>query len=203
MSSLIVTFLGNQTFIDDASPFGEAFGPASCREEVLNSAQQVFHRLLKLNPDRSKLSYEVFDMLVEDDDGIYINISKKKALRKMFQPDAKNELSLLSFLQSCDSVYKKLRFFRASVGNASVIDKALEKMIDGIFYFVLGLALLSIVRINPWPLLVSISTLLVSVSFAVGSSASKYIEVSGEYFFLTTPTCIELTFVDLHVLREF
>jgi small-conductance mechanosensitive channel len=46
-----------------------------------------------------------------------------------------------------------------------------------IFHFVLALLLLSIMRFNPWPLLVSISTLLVSVSFAVGSSASKYIEV--------------------------
>ena len=76
--------------------------------------------------------------------------------------------------------YKRLRFFRASVGNASVIDHVLESIIDGVFHFVLALVLLSIMRFNPWPLLVSISTLLVSVSFAVGSSASKYIEVSQE-----------------------
>jgi hypothetical protein len=168
-----------QTFIDDTNPFGEAFGVASCRDQVLNSAELVYHRLLKLCPDRCNLSYEVFEMLVDDDDGKLVNDAKKKALKRMFRPDANLELSMLAFLQSCDSLYKKLRFFRASVGNASVIDKALEGMLNGIFYFILVLIILSIVRINPWPLLVSISTLLVSVSFAVGSSASKYIEVSN------------------------
>ena len=69
-----------------------------------------------------------------------------------------------------------MRYFRASVGNASVIDHALESIVDGFYNFILCLVMLSILQINPWPLLVSISTLLVSVSFAVGPSAAKYIE---------------------------
>ncbi|KAL3923937.1 MAG: hypothetical protein SGARI_006123 [Bacillariaceae sp.] len=73
-------------------------------------------------------------------------------------------------------MYKKLRYFRANVGNASVIDHALEKIVDAAFSFALMLVLLSVMRVNPWPLLVSLSTLLVSVSFAVGSSASKWFE---------------------------
>jgi small-conductance mechanosensitive channel len=137
----------------------------------------VYHRLRKLCPDQSNLTYEVFDMLIDEDEGKVVTQAKKKSLKRMFRPDANNEISMLSFLQSCDLLYKKLRFFRASVGNASVIDKALEGMLNGIFFFILALVVLSIMRINPWPLLVSISTLLVSISFAVGSSASKYIEV--------------------------
>lgn len=117
-------------------------------------------------------------MLIDDEDEDIVNDVKRKALKKMFRPNASNEVSLLAFLQSCDALYKKLRFFRASVGNASVIDKALEEMINCIFYFIVVLIVLSFLKINPWPLLVSMSTLLVSVSFAVGSSASKYIEVS-------------------------
>ena len=38
--------------------------------------------------------------------------------------------------------------------------------------------ILAIMQINPWPLLVSMTSLLVSVSFALGSSVSKYVEVS-------------------------
>lgn len=86
--------------------------------------------------------------------------------------------SWFSLAQSCDSVYKKLRYFRASVGNSSAIDKALESIVNGGFSFILSLTLLSIMNINPWPLLVSVTSLLVSVSFALGSSVSKYVEVS-------------------------
>lgn len=163
--------------MDDKYPFGEAFGPASSRDEVIASAHNVYHRLLSLNPGQSALSSEVIYLLALEEDGVTMNIPKKKALRKLFRGDAQQELSFLAFTQICDSLYKRLRFFRASVGNASVIDHVLESIIDGIFHFVLALVLLSVMRFNPWPLLVSISTLLVSVSFAVGSSASKYIEV--------------------------
>jgi len=162
--------------MDDARSFGEDFGPASSRDEVMASAHAVYHRLLSLYPGHSSLPWEVFSFLALEEDGATTNMAKKKALRKLFRPDANNELSFLAFTQCCDSLYKKLRFFRASVGNASVIDHVLESIIDGIFHFVLTLVLLSVMRFNPWPLLVSISTLLVSVSFAVGSSASKYIE---------------------------
>jgi small-conductance mechanosensitive channel len=141
------------------------------------SAELVYNGLRKLCAEESCLIYDVFDMLIDEDEGKSITLAKKKSLKRMFRPDANNQITMLSFLQSCDLLYKKLRFFRASVGNASVIDMALEGMLNGIFFFILVLVVLSIMRINPWPLLVSISTLLVSVSFAVGSSASKYIEV--------------------------
>lgn len=166
--------------MDDEQAFGESFGAASSRDDVISSAHTVYHKLLKMTPGRDMLSCDIFDMLAEEDDGVTVNRAKKKAFRKLFRPDANNELSSLAFIQSCDSLYKRLRFFRASVGNASVIDHALESIIDGIFNFVLALTLMSMMRFNPWPLLVSISTLLVSVSFAVGSSASKYIEVSSK-----------------------
>lgn len=128
-------------------------------------------------PDRCNLACEVFDILMDLDDGKLLCDAKKKSLKKLFRPDANREISAVAFLQGCDGLYKKLCFFRASVGNTSVIDEALEEIINGFFYFVLMLVILSILKVNPWPLLVSASTLLVSFSFAVGSSASKYIEV--------------------------
>jgi len=82
-------------------------------------------------------------------------------------------------LYTISKVYKRIRYFRASVGNASVIDGVLERIINGFFYFVLVLALLTFLQINPWPLLVSMTSLLVSVSFALGPSLSKSVEVGG------------------------
>lgn len=163
-------------FLDDDHPFGELFGKASTRDQVIASAHDVYQRLLKLTPGKAKVSCEFYDMLALEDDGENVNYGKRKALRKLFRPDANNELSLLAFVQCCDGLYKKLRYFRANVGNSSVIDHALESMLDGAFSFVLGLIVLTVMKINPWPLLVSCSTLLVSISFAVGNSASKWFE---------------------------
>jgi len=79
-------------------------------------------------------------------------------------------------VQSVDNIYKRGRYFQSSLRNATVIDRALERILNVLFYFVLTLILLSIMNFNPWPLLVSITSLLVSVSFALGSSVSKYLE---------------------------
>lgn len=164
-----------QTFMDEPYPFGEAFGPATTRDEVLESASHTYQRLLG-SSEHSVLSCEVLYLLAEDEDGTTVDKGKKRNIRKLFHPDAESHVSGLSFVQACDSLYRRMRYFRASVGNASVIDHALESIVDGFYHFILCLVMLSILQINPWPLLVSISTLLVSVSFAVGPSAAKYIE---------------------------
>lgn len=171
----ILKFRRALTFMDEKYPFGNAFGPASNRDEVLASAFNVYQRIVS-SSENALLSCDILYLLAEDDDGVTIDRNKKRAIRKLFRPDGKNEVSGMSFVQACDSLYRSMRFFRASVGNASVIDHALESIVDGFYSFILGLVILSILQFNPWSLLVSISTLLVSVSFAVGPSAAKYIE---------------------------
>ena len=64
-----------------------------------------------------------------------------------------------------------------------VIDKVLEGIVDAIFGFVLALVVLQFNSFNPWPILVSMSTLLVTFTFAVGPSAAKSIEVRPTRFF--------------------
>jgi hypothetical protein len=157
-------------------PFSEAFGRASTRNEMIISAEVVYNRLMHLSPEPDVLSFSVFKILLLQEDGDE-DKDKRKALRNLFRPDRNDNLPLLSFVQTCDTVYKKIRYFRASVGNASVIDQVLESIIDVVFYFVLVLVVLSILNLNPWPLLVSMSTLLVTASFAVGPSCAKAIEV--------------------------
>jgi hypothetical protein len=173
----ILKFRRALSYMDESHPFGDSFGPATTRNECIESSHSVYYRLLKLAPDSPVLSSDILFMLAQNEDGSE-SLSKKLALKKLFRPDRYNQMPLLAFLQSIDTLYKKLRYFRASVGNASVIDHVLEGMIDYAFKFVLSLVILTLLNFNPWPLLVSMSTLLVSFSFAMGSSASKYIEVS-------------------------
>jgi hypothetical protein len=172
----ILKFRRALTFMDESQPFGPSFGAASSRGEFLDSAERVYRRLLKAAPEQDRLGTEVLDLLVEDEEGKIFDQAKRATLHKLFRPNAANELSLLAFLQSCDAIYKRLRFFRASVANASVIDHALESILNGLVNLLLILVLLCVLRFNPWPLLVSVSTILVSISFAVSSSCSNYIE---------------------------
>jgi small-conductance mechanosensitive channel len=104
------------------------------------------------------------------------DILKKRAMGNMLRPDRHDDISLVSFVQTCDTVYKKLRMFRASVGNSSVIDHVLESIINIGFDFALGLIVLSFLKVNPWPLLVSLFTLLVAGSFAIGRTCAKAVE---------------------------
>ena len=80
------------------------------------------------------------------------------------------------YRQACDQIYKRLRYFRASIRNSSVIDQVLERIANALFYFILSMSLSSLMQFNPWAFMVSITSLLVSFSFALGSSISKYVE---------------------------
>jgi len=53
---------------------------------------------------------------------------------------------------ACDAVYKKIRYLRAGVGNATLIDSVLENIFNSVFGFALVLTLMSILRMNPWTL---------------------------------------------------
>jgi hypothetical protein len=163
------------TYMDLEHPFGEVFGPASTRDELIKSAQVLYQRLLKLSPGSHHLPYSLLSVLSENADGT-VDMTMKKSIGNLFRADANGEIPILAFIQNCDVVYRRLRYFRASVGNSSVIDKVLENIIDGFFAFGLTVVILSLLNFDPWPLLVSVSTLLVSLAFAIGPTAAKTIE---------------------------
>jgi len=66
----------------------------------------------------------------------------------------------------------------AAVANSSILNNAYEKIIDGVFYFLMGVLILLIFELDVWTLLVSISSLVVSFAFAFGAAVSKFTEVS-------------------------
>jgi Mechanosensitive ion channel len=172
----VLRFQSALGFINADDPFGESFGSTLDRDSCIQSAMQVYSKLSLLNsPEDKVLNFDVLLLAIYDDEG-KVDSAKKKSLVRLFRPDAKNHVTELAFVQSCDAVYKRLRYFQASVGNASVIDNVLAGIVDAFFYFVLALVILSLLEINPWTLLVSITSLLVSISFALGPSVSKYVE---------------------------
>jgi small-conductance mechanosensitive channel len=172
----VLRFQNALGYINGEDPFGESFGPTFDRDDCIKSALHLYSNLLLLNSGKNHvLDFDVLLLAICNEDGIIDGV-KKKAITRLFQPDAKHQVTQLAFVQSCDAVYKRLRYFQASVGNASVIDNVLAGIVDCIFYFVLTLMLLSLLEFNPWTLLVSITSLLVSISFALGPSVSKYVE---------------------------
>jgi hypothetical protein len=116
----ILRFRRALAFMDEDRPFGDSFGSATNRDECIESANRVYIRLLNLTPGITTLSNDVLVMLAQEEDGT-INTSKQAAMRRLFRPDRLDQIPKLAFIQSCDTLYRKLRYFRASVGNASVI----------------------------------------------------------------------------------
>lgn len=162
-------------YMDDSHPFSLAFGPSDTRDRCIKSSQRLYKRLLKFAPESENLPFDVIDALAYDEDGNY-DEERGQAITRLFRPDAFNELSLLSFVQSCDWVYKKLRYFRASVSNSSLIDKVLCQIFNCFFGLGLAFVILAVLNLNPWALLVSSLSLIVSFAFALGPSVAKYIE---------------------------
>lgn len=172
----ILKFRRALTHMDETHPFGEAFGPSTNRDECIVSAQTIYSKLMKLAPETKTLPFSVLALLAVGGDGKE-DTAKKTVIRRIFTPDHSEMMPLLAFVQSCDGIYKRFRFFRASVGNASVIDKVLENIANAFFFFLLALMLLSLLEFDPWTFLVPITSVLVSFSFALGSSISRYVEV--------------------------
>ncbi|KAL7538906.1 hypothetical protein ACHAXR_008875, partial [Thalassiosira sp. AJA248-18] len=222
----ILQFRKAMSFLDDMEPFGSSFGPASSRDSCIKSAKSLYKRLLALSPGTSVLHFDIIGVLAYNVDGTFDD-KKAKSLVRLFRPDKFDEgehivitstsptqapfipiilthlVSMLHFVQSCDGIYKKLRYLRASVGNSTLIDSVLENIFNAAFGFFLlltskfvtfvrlrtvlsslsppdnfafFLSVLSVLQLNPWTLLVSLSTVLVSFAFALGPSAAKLIE---------------------------
>ncbi len=171
----ILQFRKALAFLEDSHPFGLSFGPAFSRDSCIKSSKALYKGLLALTPESATLHFDVIGVLAYNVDGSFDGM-KAKELVKLFRPNKNDEISLLAFVQSCDSAYKKLRFLRASIANSTLIDKVLENFFNGVFSVCLALGVMTILKMNPWTLLVSMSTILVSFAFAFGPSLAQIVE---------------------------
>ena len=158
-------------------PFSALFGLADTRESCIESAQEVYERLLLRTPNNEVLSFEVLALLGVSKDGSLDQL-KLKELVRLFRPDRDGNLPLLDFVKSVDSVYKELRLLRAAVANSSKIDHAFESIINGIFYVIVATIILSFLGLDPLALFLSVSGVVLAFAFMIGAASSKYFEVS-------------------------
>jgi hypothetical protein len=165
----VLLFRRALSFMDERFPFGVDFGPASSRDECIQSSIKIFDELCKLSavggPER--VEFRILALLAECENG-EIDEIKRATLKRLFRPHTDGCLTRFMFVQSCDNLFRRLTYFRASVQNSSSLDQALEGGINGAYYFMLAMFLLSVLRFDPWSLLLSITSVLFSCSFAFG-----------------------------------
>jgi hypothetical protein len=140
--SAVLRFRNALTFIKNDYPFSYAFGPAYSREACIESAQEVYNRLLMRTPGDTSIQFETMALIALDDAG-RIDQQKAKDLVKVFRPDRDGVLTLLDFVKSTDSVYKEFRLLQASIQNSSQIDRGFENILNVIFYIVVVAIVLS------------------------------------------------------------
>jgi hypothetical protein len=164
--------------MDEDYPFTLAYGPADSRETCVESAQNLYQRLIGNSPNWDAGPFESMCTLALKKDGA-IDTERMKDLIKLFRPDRQGNLTLLDFVKSCDTVYKEMRLLRASIANSGQIDRAFEIMLNVIFYVILAIIILAVLGLDPLALFISISGIVLAFAFMIGSASSKYFEVSG------------------------
>lgn len=130
----ILQFRKALSYLDDSHPFSESFGPTETRDQCIKSSQKVFKRLLNFVPGETVLPFDVIGSIAMDEDGVY-DRDVSLALVRLFRPNRDDCLTMLNFVQSCDWMYKKVRYLRASVANSTLIDRVLEHDFNVLFYF--------------------------------------------------------------------
>lgn len=112
------------------------------------SAQDVYDRLLLRSSDPYTVQFDVIALLGVQKDG-QLDQHKLKDLIKLFRPDRDGSIECIDFVKSVDTVYKELRLLRASVANASKIDRAFESIFNIIFYTIVICIILSQIGYDP------------------------------------------------------
>ncbi|KAL7557212.1 hypothetical protein ACA910_001280 [Epithemia clementina (nom. ined.)] len=156
--------------------FSSAFGPVESRDNCIKSADRLFRRLLKLfeegdTVDVNKLVRWMYK-------GGHLPGQKEKAahLMLLLNPDVENRLNIVDFVKGIDAIYQRVRLLENAVHNASHLDRSYEKILNYVFYFILGCVVLAILSLDPMTLLLTVSGLLVAFSFMIGPGSAAYFE---------------------------
>ena len=127
--SAILKFRQSLTFLDTPFTFSYAFGLVDTRAHCIESAQEVYMRLLLDTPNEDVLNFATLAALALRRDGTF-HTDILKDLIYLLRPGRDGNLSLLDFVKSVDTVYKKARLLRASVKNSQKIDRAFEQILN-------------------------------------------------------------------------
>ena len=158
----VLQFRRALTLLKRRYPFSPAFGPTDTREMCIDSAQNVYDRLLRRDADQEKdLNFDVLAVLAMDAGDL--DEDKLKDLIKLFRPDRDGKLSRLAFVKSVDATYKRMRLLSANIHNSSQIDIAVENLLNVGFYFLLGCLILAVLDFDPFQIFFSLSSFILGM----------------------------------------
>jgi hypothetical protein len=187
--SAIVQFGSSLGLLGSRYPFGQAFGRAETRHQVIECAQDVYADLLKLQQrlnlqqvyeknggldPKTTLKFHTLSIIAMDDIG-GLDMKLAKELMHVFRPSREGDISLVEFVKSIDTQYKEMRKLRASVANEGKMNAGTEKIINVVFYFVLVFALLAALGLDPVVVFGGLAAFIISFSFCVSGASSDYI----------------------------
>ncbi|KAL7557213.1 hypothetical protein ACA910_001281 [Epithemia clementina (nom. ined.)] len=175
-ASKIIEF--RQAFAVMTKPFfySSAFGPVESRKECITSADRLFRRLLKLFEDQETV--DVSQLVRWMYKGCHLPGQKEKSahLIILLNPDVNNCLNIVDFVRGIDAIYQRVRSLENAVHNASHIDREYERILNFVFYFILICVGLAILRLDPLTLLLTVSGLIVAISFMIGPGSAVFFE---------------------------
>jgi hypothetical protein len=111
--SALLQFRRSMACLNTPFYFSASFGVSDTREKCIQSAQELYWRLLLNDPSQSHLTFETLALLGLKSDGT-LDQAKLKDLIRLFRPERDGSLSLVDFVKSIDAVYKEIRMLRAS-----------------------------------------------------------------------------------------
>ena len=185
----IVQFGSSLGVLESMYPFGQSFGSAETRADVVDCSQHVYNDLLKLqkrlkitgafpttegNDPNITLKFHTLALAATDDDG-NLDTQKTKELMALFRPSREGDLTLIDFAKSIDTVYKEIRKIRASVANDGKMNAGAESLINVCFYFILASFFLAALGLNPVVVFGSLAAFVISFSFCVSGASSDYV----------------------------
>ena len=112
----ILQFRRALEYLHTSFPFSGSFGLADRRETTIESAQEVYERLLLRSPDPDTLNFDVIALLGVGRDG-ELDSEKLKDLIKLFRPDRDGTMDCVDFVKSgklCFSFDVQYAFARLS-----------------------------------------------------------------------------------------
>jgi hypothetical protein len=172
--SSILQFRQSLSLLNTSFIFSIAWGDVSTREDMVISSEEVYRQLMFRSSDPNVLTFDVMASLCKSR-GTMDQVKLKELIR-LLRPDRDGNLTLLDFVKSVDSVYKKVKLLRASIKNSEKIDLALERFINVLFYTVTTCTIMSQLNYNPFALFLSLSSIILAFAFMIGSAASKMCE---------------------------
>ncbi|CAB9496802.1 Mechanosensitive ion channel protein [Seminavis robusta] len=171
----VLQFRQALTFMKRKYPFLPAFGPADTRENCIESAQKVYDRLILRTPHKADLPFETLALLAKNEKG-ELDQEKAKEIIRAFRPDRDGTLGKLEFVRSVDVIYKELRLLSANISNSGQMDKAVESLLNVVFYTVLVAIVIYRLGEDPITLFATLSSAILAFAFMFGRSASKYFD---------------------------